>query len=102
MDASSTAHSSAELGSDAAVAVPQASVPGPSGITGKMLSLEESSRILQHAPSDRTEGTRRLTDVLYTLQQLWFTGSEDADLLAQKLGDASRNGLYRPRLIYQE
>ncbi|KAL2759960.1 hypothetical protein ACRALDRAFT_1054121 [Sodiomyces alcalophilus JCM 7366] len=94
MDASSTSTPATGPGSEA-VTAPQASVPGPAGITGKILSLDESSALIQHAPSDRADGAQRLGDILYTLQQLWFTGSEDVDLLAQKIGDASRNVSWR-------
>ena len=36
--------------------------------------------------------TKLLAPVLSTCQKLWEDGSEDLDLIAQKLGDGSRDG----------
>ncbi|ROT42636.1 ARM repeat-containing protein [Sodiomyces alkalinus F11] len=95
MDPSSTSHPDPAPGCEAVAPAAHASVPGPAGITGKILSIEKSGLLLQHVPLDRIDATQRLGDVLYTLQQLWFTGSDDVDVLAQKLGDASRNVSWR-------
>lgn len=40
----------------------------------------------------RTRRTELLAPVLATCQQLWDSGSEELDLVAQKLGDGSRDG----------
>lgn len=40
----------------------------------------------------RGHRTALLGDVLFTAQQLWFAGSDEIDLVAEKLGDGSRDG----------
>jgi hypothetical protein len=35
--------------------------------------------------------TRKLQDVLVTAQQAWLTGSEDLDLIAEKIADGARD-----------
>ncbi|KAM0278271.1 hypothetical protein ACHAQH_005284 [Verticillium albo-atrum] len=44
---------------------------------------------------DRLHRTQALADVLYTVQQLWYTGSEEIDAVAQILANGSRIASWR-------
>lgn len=69
-----------------------------------MLSLDEVDAVLQDgaasqdlqqvqpwdAQSDRARRAQALHDVSATLQELLYSGSDEAEHVAQKLGDASR------------
>ncbi|KAH6692295.1 GTP binding protein [Plectosphaerella plurivora] len=74
-----------------------------------MLSLDEVDAVLQDeglssqdlqvqqwdAYADRPRRAQVLQDVSATLQELLYSGSEDAEKVAQKLGDASRTPTWR-------
>jgi hypothetical protein len=45
-------------------------------------------------PGARQQRTAVLGGVLATCQSAWFTESEVMDLIAEKLGDGSRDGIY--------
>lgn len=60
------------------------------------LLTQEGSRAQQDETLDSAEAIQRrvqlLAPVLDTCQQAWQSGSLDIDLLAEKLGDGSRDG----------
>lgn len=93
-------------------ATPSLDVPATRvGVT--MLSLEEVDAILQGSGSpghalqsqqwpgdegtDRSHRAQVLQDVSDTLQNLVYSGSQEAELVSQKLGDASRNRMFSAR-----
>ncbi|KAL0933827.1 GTP binding protein [Colletotrichum truncatum] len=73
-------------------------------VSGKAMTPEGIAALLASAsswadPGAQDQGmahrTTLLGDVLFTAQQLWFAGSEELDLVAEKLGDGSRDASWR-------
>lgn len=58
---------------------------------GSGLTPDEYDEIPEPAEI-RQRRVELLAPVLATCQQLWYSGSEDLDIITQKLGDASRDG----------
>lgn len=50
------------------------------------------------SPEERALRTEKLKEVLLTAQYTWLSGSDSIDLIAEKLGDGSREGEWK--LIY--
>jgi hypothetical protein len=57
------------------------------------MTPQEVAALLQNPPAigDQAQ-TARLRDILGTAKQLWETGSTDLDLIAEQLGNGSREG----------
>ncbi|KAF6818388.1 GTP binding protein [Colletotrichum plurivorum] len=71
---------------------------------GKAMTPDAIAQLLASASSwtdpgaedqGRAHRTALLGDVLFTAQQLWFAGSDEIDLVAEKLGDGSRDASWR-------
>lgn len=60
---------------------------------GSGLTPEEFDEVTE-TDDTQQHRTRLLSPVLSACQQLWEDGSEDLDLIAEKLGDGSRDGQY--------
>jgi hypothetical protein len=58
---------------------------------GGALDDDEASAMEGVEDSERLRRTQLLGEVLTTARDLWFAGDEAIDLVAQKLGDGSRD-----------
>ncbi|KAF9873432.1 GTP binding protein [Colletotrichum karsti] len=76
----------------------------PPQASGKAMTPDAIADLLASASSwanpgaedqGRAHRTALLSDVLFTAQQLWFAGSQEFDLVAEKLGDGSRDASWR-------
>lgn len=63
--------------------------------TGQLVRNQAGGDAALLPDPDRLRRTRALGDVLYTVQQLWYAGSEEIDAVAQILANGSRTASWR-------